>query len=145
MYRIEKYIPNKEDIDKISTKFDIYSKKICVPEYDAKSFAFKIYSNDNNVIGDLFLKILHGVCEIKQLYVDENFRKQGIAKDLIAEAEKVSIESGAREIILWTLSWQGEGFYEKCGFTQAARIPLNIEGTYFDGVKQFNILYRKEL
>lgn len=55
---------------------------------------------------------------IMELFVDENYRRKGIAKQLIQALEFEFINLGVREITLVTpiTNIAGRGFYESCGY-----------------------------
>lgn len=82
------------------------------------------YENDN-AAGFICGKIHRSICykdpagEITEMYVRENYRRQGIAKALIAELEKVFASNGISEITLLTGSDNigAQKFYESCGYS----------------------------
>ena len=55
-------------------------------------------------------------CEITQLWVDENARKNGIGKMLLEAAEVEAKSKGCLTILVKSYSFQAPHFYEKYGF-----------------------------
>lgn len=75
---------------------------------------FVVKNNRSKVIGG----ILSGIgywsgLEIKILWVDENYRNQGIGSWLLDITENMAKEKGAELSILDTFDFQAEGFYKK--------------------------------
>ena len=59
-------------------------------------------------------------CVVRELYVREEYRRQGIGKGLIDYVERFARRSGATRLSLAT-NWDNpdqNGFYEACGFTR---------------------------
>lgn len=57
-----------------------------------------------------------GVCEITQLWVDEAFRKNGMGKMLLEEAEAIAKRKGCHTILVRSYGFQAPHFYEKYGY-----------------------------
>ena len=62
-------------------------------------------------------------CELRQIWVAEPHRRQGIGRGLLAEAEAEAVRRGCIQIILTTHSFQAPEFYEKLGFTPISEVP----------------------
>lgn len=78
-----------------------------------------IASVNDAITGVFVLKPLTlSVIEIKNIAVDENFRGQGIGKQLLHFASQISKESGYRELIIGTgnSSINQLALYQKAGF-----------------------------
>ncbi|MCP4343747.1 MAG: GNAT family N-acetyltransferase [Desulfobulbaceae bacterium] len=143
MLEVIKYKPERSDIDRISVGLDAYNVKVNAPPHEKNHISFKAVDGDK-ILGEAFCNYFLGGLEVKQLCVSENTRGKGVGKFLLAEVEKFASKNNIQSIIIWTASWQGEGFYEKAGFVQALKFPLVTEG-YFDGRSQFDILYHKSV
>lgn len=140
---IVKYIPEEKDFDRAGVQLDKYNCLINAPIYECKKFAVRLADGDK-ILGDAIGKIYWGMAELNYLYIDEILRGKSFGKKLVAAFVDEAKKQGAKSVILWTTSWQGEGFYEKCGFKQKSKIPLNV-GNDFSEELQYNILYYKEL
>jgi ribosomal protein S18 acetylase RimI-like enzyme len=79
-----------------------------------------------------------GMAEIKQLWVDEDRRGQGLGRRLLDAAITEAIVRGCQSV--WTLSYtfQAPGFYEKCGFDTVAELTDWPPG-------QAHIVFRRQL
>ncbi|HEV8504586.1 MAG TPA: GNAT family N-acetyltransferase [Chitinophagaceae bacterium] len=71
---------------------------------------------NNNVIAGIAGWTWAGICEITQLWVDENIRKMGIGKRLLAEAELEAKSKGCVRIMIRSFSFQAPHFYERQGY-----------------------------
>jgi GNAT superfamily N-acetyltransferase len=63
-----------------------------------------------------------GCCEIRQFWVEESRRKQGLGTRLLGAAEQEARRRGCRQIILSTFTFQAPGFYAKHGFQALATV-----------------------
>lgn len=141
---IEK-IPDDSDFTRISDGLDEYNSSSLFPVYEPKSYAFNAVRENGEIIGGLIIKYAFNACEIKLLHVDRNMRGNGVGQKLISKAEDYARKHNMGSICIWTFSWQGEGFYEKCGFKQIFKIPLTGNDETFTNEQQYNILYYKDL
>ena len=65
---------------------------------------------------------------IDEMWVDEDFRRQGLGSALMLEVERVLKENGCCLILLDTFDWQARGFYEKLDYTLFAELEDCPEG-----------------
>jgi GNAT superfamily N-acetyltransferase len=79
-----------------------------------------------------------GCLEIRQFWVEENRRRQGLGSKLFVAAEREARRRGCRQIFLSTFSFQAPGFYAKRGFEVVAVIEDHPRG-------HTNLLLRKRL
>jgi GNAT superfamily N-acetyltransferase len=78
------------------------------------------------------------VCEVRQLWVHESLRNQGLGRALMEAAEAEARRRGCRQMLVETHSFQGPDFYRKLGFEQIARIEDNPRGHQ-------HLVFRKQL
>jgi GNAT superfamily N-acetyltransferase len=57
-----------------------------------------------------------GCCEIRQVWVHEKYRGQGLGRRLLELAETEARRRGCFQIVLATYSFQAPAFYRKLGF-----------------------------
>jgi len=64
-----------------------------------------------------------GICELRQVWVQETYRCKGLGKALMIEAIREAKARGCAYIYLATHDFQAPGFYAKLGFEKVAEIP----------------------
>lgn len=91
---------------------------------------------DGRLLGGLRAVVALHWLRVEVLWVDEAVRHQGIGARLLAEAEKLAREQGARNAALETFEWQAPGFYAKQGYVEAARIDAYAGNFYLALMKK---------
>ena len=76
-------------------------------------------------IGRTSLKLLF----IDLVYLPEKIRGGGLGSRLLAMMEAEARERGCRHGVLYTISFQAPGFYERHGWREFGRIPCDPPGT----------------
>lgn len=79
-----------------------------------------------------------GCLEIRQFWVEEGRRRQGLGTRLLSAAETEARRRGCRQILLMTFSFQAPAFYAKHGFEVVAAVDGHPSG-------HRNLLMRKRL
>jgi ribosomal protein S18 acetylase RimI-like enzyme len=64
-----------------------------------------------------------GICELRQVWVHEAHRGEGVGEALMTEASREATARGCAYIYLATHDFQAPGFYTKLGFQKVAEIP----------------------
>lgn len=108
------------DEDYVDNKIQAYNESVVPPEPDAEEeeIILKITDDDGNVIAGCFLDIDRWkIADLDVLWVDERFRRQGIASALIREAERLAGEKGCDVSVLGTFDFQARPLYEKHGYS----------------------------
>jgi putative acetyltransferase len=85
---------------------------------------------DGAIVGCGGVKYVRTWAELKRLYVRPEFRRHGIAKQLLAELEEVAVGAGRSLMRLETGIHQTEAiaFYEWCGYRRAERFyPYELD------------------
>ena len=69
-----------------------------------------------------------GICELRQFWVEERQRHQGLGTKLLWAAEQEARRRGCTQIVLMTFSFQAPAFYERHGFEVVATIDNHPVG-----------------
>ena len=108
---------DEEDLEIIENKLDEYDKNYISYRLSGEiSIGIKI---DNKLVAGAngcmtAFKILY----VSTVFVDEEYRRNGLGAILIKEVEKRAKELGANMIRLDTFNWQGKDFYISQGYEQ---------------------------
>jgi GNAT superfamily N-acetyltransferase len=105
---------------------------------DGEWLAIFAKDNGDQIIGGICGNTWGGCAEIRQFWVDENHRNQGLGTQLLSAAEAEARRRGCRQIILMTFSFQAPAFYAKRGFELVALVDDHPRG-------HKNMLLRKRL
>ncbi len=99
---------------------------ICATGVDGlaeEAVSFEIF-HDKEFVGALVARLFWGQLHIKYLFVEENYRKKGVARKLINHALEYGKQKGCSFAFVETMDFQAPDFYKKMGFT----IELSREG-----------------
>lgn len=90
---------------------------------------FRIIASDNNeVVGGLIIERCSDAFYIKTLWVNENYRKTGIASKLMEMLIEKALSDKIHKIFTDTYGFQAQVFYEKQGFKVISTVPNYILG-----------------
>lgn len=92
--------------------------------------------NDDNVIACVGVQMFWGQLHIKYLFVQEQYRLQGIATELMKRAFEFGKSRGCTFVFVETMNFQALEFYQKLGF----EIELSRHG--YDKGTSFHYLRR---
>ena len=83
-----------------------------------ESVSKKIVDEEGNIIAGC-LAIMHcwNVVAIDILWVDDQYRGQGLGSILLGKVEREAMEKGCHLVHLDTYDFQAKGFYEKNGYS----------------------------
>jgi GNAT superfamily N-acetyltransferase len=73
---------------------------------------------EDRLIGGLIGKVLWNWLYADLVWVEEEFRGQGIGTTVMKTAEERALSMKLTGIYLWTETWQAPLFYRKLGYTQ---------------------------
>jgi len=117
---------NEDEIEDIDSRLE---------KYDTKNIGYEINGSINlgiKIDGKLVAGINASITAYKILYVstvfvDEEYRGNGLGKKLMEALEKKAIKAGANMIRLDTFDWQGNGFYVKLGYELIGKYRNEID------------------
>ncbi len=112
--------PNEEVDDFIIAKTREYNDQF-VP-YDYAPLSVYCRDDDGSIVGGLTGKTYWNYLDIMFLWVEESFRKQGLAEKIINLAEKEANRRGCKYSMLDTYEFQALGFYQKQGYEQFGQL-----------------------
>ena len=108
-----------------------------VGEYPATEYIrLNARAGDGSVVGGIRAVVALYWLRVEVLWVDEAARGTGIGSRLLAEAERLAKDIGARNAALETFEWQAPRFYEKHGYREVARIDGYAKGFYLALMKK---------
>lgn len=89
---------------------------------DAKQISFQA-KESGNLIGAVAGYTWGGICELRQVWVEEAHRRHGVGKRLMRLAIREAKARGCAYMFIATYEFQAPGFYAKFGFRRVADIP----------------------
>ena len=92
-----------------------YNRKAAGPFHYSRT-VLTARSDAGKILGGLILQSYWKESYVELLWFSSRARKQGLGRELMAEAERRARRRGSRLIHLNTYSFQAPGFYEKLGF-----------------------------
>ena len=105
---------------------------------DGEWLAIFVRDDDHRIVAGICGSTWGGWAEIRQFWVDEARRKQGLGTRLLGAAEQEARRRGCRQMLLMTFSFQAPAFYAKHGFEVVAMVDDHPHG-------HTNMLLRKRL
>lgn len=107
-------------------------------DLNPNSLSIFLLNNNQSKIAGLLGEFNSTSLEIEYLWVQEEFRYQGIGTCLVNLAEETARNKGCTESILNTFSFQAPKFYEKLGYIE----EMVLDAYPLKGTKHF---YTKKL
>jgi GNAT superfamily N-acetyltransferase len=106
---------------------------------DGLALAIFVRSSEGRLVAGLSGHTWGGCCEIRQVWVHELLRGQGLGRALLEAAEAEARRRRCRQILLSTHSFQAPELYKKLGF-----VPLAAVDDYPEGHQHILFLKRLE-
>lgn len=107
--------PTPEERNRILNPLAAYNEAQAGPE-NWREFALSVRSKAGEAVAGLLGFTQWNHFFVAALYVDQQFRREGIGRELIKRAEALALEHGCDAIYLDSFDYQAPGFYEKLGF-----------------------------
>jgi GNAT superfamily N-acetyltransferase len=108
-----------------------------INKYEGTLFTKIIRDRNSNIIAGISGWTWAMVSEITLLWVEEEYRKNGIGKALLKAAEDEIIKKACTTILLRSYSFQAPSFYEKNGYK-----TVYILDDFPGGYKHYNLVKR---
>ncbi len=125
-----KWIDNDLSFQQVDEELAGFPKK-----YEEPDGSFFIAKDGKNVIGCIGLKkIQSGICEMKRLFVKDEYKGRGLGKELIKTLIEEAKKKGYSKMRLDTLSKMksAQRLYKEFGFYEIEQYVVNpIEGAVF--------------
>jgi ribosomal-protein-alanine N-acetyltransferase len=127
-----KFTIRKMTLEDIPTVIDLDHKSFSLP-WPERSFRFEVTDNpasrcwvaelDGKVIGMIVVWLLVDEAHVATIATDPNFRRQGVAKSLLAHALRHLIDEGAKSSFLEVRESNiaAQEMYRKFGYEEAGR------------------------
>ena len=108
-----------DDMEFIEEQAENAFNAIAQPEEDAEEeeFVYTVTDESGNLLGGCILSVdALRTASIYDLWVEEAFRRQGMASALMRAAECKAREQGCYLAMIGTFDWQAKSFYDKHGY-----------------------------
>lgn len=115
---------------------NIEHEKKLTSEEEWPLIKFKTYKKSNQIVGILYGLIKNNVYYIDEVFVNEEYRKQGIATQLIGEAIKEAKENDCSLIFIYLLPYEGKYLLENI---------LNSYHFEYVGISELYKMYQLQL
>ncbi len=131
--------PSEDEIKIVKQAFQEHNKahphgKLDIPIPD---ISLVIKDESGKIVGGVITSMLAGVMHLEVLWVDEKYRRRGLGKALVLEAERLGKEKGYTSAQTWTFSFQAPEFYQSIGYK-----VLGIFDGYPEGITEYVLTKR---
>ena len=107
--------PNSEDLEALGQALSAFNLAKGGPD-DFERIFFSLRNEAGELQGGLVAATYWGWLFVDLLFVKEAHRGLGLGSSLLARAEALALERGARHAFLDTFSFQAEEFYRRRGY-----------------------------
>jgi ribosomal protein S18 acetylase RimI-like enzyme len=120
--RLRHQEPSRDDVEYLEERLYEFNKA-ATGIADGRSLGVFLRDAARKIVAGAAGHTWGETCELRQVWVSEPLRRQGIGRRLLAEAEAEAIRRGCRQLVLTTHSFQAPRFYEKLGFRVVSEVP----------------------
>jgi ribosomal protein S18 acetylase RimI-like enzyme len=129
--------PNPRDLDFVSDQIDTFNIAVTGID-DWCTLAIFVRDDAGNIVAGITGGTWAGYLDIKNLWVCERLRGQGLGRRLLLAAEREASARGCAQVLLDTHDFQAPEFYKKLGYS--------VFGVFEDIAGRYNRYYlRKKL
>ncbi|MFE7113559.1 GNAT family N-acetyltransferase [Streptomyces sp. NPDC057575] len=86
-------------------------------------------SATHQTVGGLTGRTSLGLFFIDLFYLPPQLRGSGLGREILRQAEDEAHARGCRTAVLYTITFQAPGFYQKQGWTRLGEVPCDPPGT----------------
>ncbi|MGW2111236.1 GNAT family N-acetyltransferase [Streptomyces sp. NPDC001948] len=83
----------------------------------------------HQTVGGLTGRTSLGLFFIDLFYLPPQLRGSGLGREILRQAEDEAHARGCRTAVLYTITFQAPGFYQKQGWTRLGEVPCDPPGT----------------
>ncbi|WP_392537165.1 GNAT family N-acetyltransferase [Legionella sp. 227] len=110
-----------------------------IGNYEAKPFIIHAQNEVSEVLGGIKGDIFGKLCRVFTVWIHEQYRRQGLGRELFEQLDVFAKENHCQMIQLDTAEFQAKGFYQKLGYQVIATLPDNFMG-YTSYILRKNLL-----
>jgi GNAT superfamily N-acetyltransferase len=107
--------PTPDERNRIIDPLIAYNEAQTGPR-NSKEYAFSVHAETGEFVGGLLGFTHWNHFFVAAVFVDQDFRRQRVGRELLRRAEALALDQGCDAIYLDTFDFQAPGFYEKLGF-----------------------------
>jgi len=108
--------PDQRDLDFLEDQINTYNVAV-TGIVDWHPLAIFVRDDDEQIVAGINGGMWGGYLEIKNLWVCEDLRGQGLGRRLLLAAEQAARARGCAQVLLDTHDFQAPEFYKKLGYT----------------------------
>lgn len=108
--------PDPRDTEFLADQIDAYNMAV-TGITDWHPLAVFVRDASGQIVAGVEGGMWAGYLEVKNLWVREDLRGQGIGRRLLSAAEQVARRRGCTQVLLDTHDFQAPGFYKRLGYT----------------------------
>jgi GNAT superfamily N-acetyltransferase len=107
--------PSAAEQDAVNDQLNAFNMA-CVGRKDFQPLNYVLREADDSIVAGVLAFTWGGGCEIRILWVREDWRGRGLGKRLLSMVEREAVARGAGVVLLDTFDFQASDFYPKYGY-----------------------------